>query len=133
MSKINNEILEGNKLIAEFMGAKPYYLDVNVLSFPMMENPAQSANNTTTHHVSALEYHSSFDWQIPVYSKVTHLLKELLPKLPNPETKIKYYFQQERLYQNAVFSNEPESGQKVIVNLIKLYNQNKNHDNRKRN
>jgi hypothetical protein len=112
MSNINNEVLEGNKLIALFMGKK------------IVNNWVQLGDKYNGEYdISLLKYHSSWDSQIPAYSKIAHVLKELLPQLPNPETKIKYYFQQERLYQNAVFDNEPQAGQKVIVSLIKLYNQ----------
>lgn len=66
---------EGNKLIAEFMGGKPYYLDADVITFPMMDNPAQSLNNTTTHHAGKLKYHVSWDWIMGVVNRIEALEK----------------------------------------------------------
>jgi hypothetical protein len=61
-----SEILEGNKLVAEFMGATKgfnskdgefYYLPNNVPSYLIKE----------------LKYHSSYDWIMPVVQKIINL------------------------------------------------------------
>lgn len=71
------ESIEENKLIAEFMGATRYYLDGNVFTFPMMENPEQSQNRTTTHRIEDIKYHSSWDWLHQAFDKFkTIQLKE---------------------------------------------------------
>lgn len=114
MSKINNEVAEGNKLIVKFMGLE------------LIEAKDINEHTNVNKYCYFPRYHSSWDWQIPVWSKIAKQVKELLPKLPNPEPKIKNYFSQTRLYENAVFNNEPEEGQKIIVELIKFYNQNNN-------
>lgn len=67
------EIIEGNCMIGLFMGAKPYFLNNNVLIFPMFENPAQSGNLTTAHRADELKYNYSWDWLMPVVEKIESL------------------------------------------------------------
>lgn len=64
------EILEGNKLIAKFMGARPYYLNDNVITFPAFENPQPSISGTTTHNLDSLKYNTSWDWLMSVVEKI---------------------------------------------------------------
>lgn len=65
------EILDGNKLIGFFMGAKKYWLNDNLLLYPAFEQPPTvSRNATTTYGVKELLYHSSWDWMMPVVEKI---------------------------------------------------------------
>lgn len=60
---MNNEILEGNKLIAEFLGIKTkVYSD----SPSMVYYDYNGFMNT----VEQMKYHSSWDWLCPVYTKI---------------------------------------------------------------
>lgn len=104
---------EGNKLIAEFMGFKIWYKDgnkVHVETSPEMVKPINEW----------AKYHSSWDWQVPAYSK--------LVKLSNVRALTKGYAINHNLfidkYLDAVCDNNPEEGQKILVEFIKWYNQN---------
>jgi hypothetical protein len=59
------EILEGNKLIAEFMGYKQSVI-IGVLFIH------ETKLNLT---ISELKYHSSWDWLMPVVGKIKECLK----------------------------------------------------------
>jgi hypothetical protein len=57
------EVLEKNKLIAEFMGGKMIVTDyhgINIIEFP----------DKSTKDLHGLKYHKSFDWLIPVVEKI---------------------------------------------------------------
>lgn len=88
---------QGNREIAEFMGhtfAHDYYLN----------------------------YHKSWDSQIPVWSKLAQQVKEWLPKQREVEILAKEYFRSVRLYEEAVFQNDPAKGHKVLTDLLQWYN-----------
>jgi len=55
------EITEGNKLIAEFMGGA---IKGNIVTF----NGGWENNNQ--HWITGLQYHTSWDWLMPVYFKL---------------------------------------------------------------
>ena len=62
------QIVEGNKLIAEFMGIKISHLGVGDLyRCPVTDLP-------TT--VCELEYHESWDWLMPVIGKISENCEE---------------------------------------------------------
>lgn len=61
---MQEEILEGNKLIAEFMGLK-------IHKNGMCDNPT---NKTLS---LGLQYHSSWDWLMPVWKKLGNLIYEI--------------------------------------------------------
>lgn len=56
------QIIEGNKLIAEFMGVKMH----NETHIEVVTN----AFGTGTSTIHPIEYHSSFDWLMPVVDKI---------------------------------------------------------------
>ena len=61
------EIIEGNKLIAEFMGAaKSWYGDYMIFT---VDNPQYTGK---INH-SDIKYHSSWDWLMPVVEKIKKL------------------------------------------------------------
>ena len=62
-----NEILEGNKLIAKFMGGK--YQKANKKQ-DIEERYFNLINNGYYHTVSQLRYHISWDWIMPVVKKI---------------------------------------------------------------
>lgn len=61
----NNEILKGNKLIAEFMGAN----NVNTINQYVLRYPKLFPNGAGICWEEDFKYHSSWDWLIPVYKK----------------------------------------------------------------
>ena len=66
-------IIEGNKLIAEFMGGNIRGNSTNeyVWSASMPEFYCNQMN--ANHHVSELKFHSSWDWLMPVVAKIEDL------------------------------------------------------------
>lgn len=110
--------VEGNKIIAIFMGEK--IAQVNI-------------RGNVSYHLAGgfleeLSYHSSWDWQVPAWGKVSLAVKELIPKLSNVEHEARWYFDLVTKYEKAIFQNKPEDGQKIIVELLKWYNNQVNID-----
>src|SRR5437773_1868401 len=62
-TEIKNEVVEGNKLIAEFLGAK--YDGRKYWTFPDGSMKIHSPD-----YSSQLKYHSSWDWLMPVVEKI---------------------------------------------------------------
>lgn len=113
----NLSVIEGNKLIAEFYAEKRegmppnlYYRKGNLFSGFLIKDAA---------------YHISWDWQVPAWAKIALAVKTLLPKLADVEDQAKWYFRMVSKYEEAVFQNKPENGQKIIVELINWYNNQK--------
>jgi hypothetical protein len=64
-----NEIIEGNKFIAEFMGAKMIvanYHGINIIEFP----------DKSTKDLVGLKYHSSWDWLMSCIGKLSNQCEE---------------------------------------------------------
>lgn len=76
----STEIIEGNKLIAEFMGAvTPKTAPEIILSY-IKNDEVWYGDNTTPNgqyesafKIFDLKYHSSWDWLMPVVDKITEL------------------------------------------------------------
>ena len=113
-----NEIIEGNKLIAEFMGAK-YGKDVSFFMHGKdLWLPIHGVCTYTAIDVGSgkiLQYHSSWDWLIPVIDKCTDL-KEY------SEYKELAYLGYGGIQINTKFIT---STWESVVEFIKWYNQNK--------
>jgi hypothetical protein len=98
------EIIEGNKLIADFMGWI-HHKDENI-------NEMEIAN---------LQYHSSWDWIMPVVKKIAGIMlseSEVLKKSPM------------RKWKAITIALEVAEGEALwlsIVDFIKWYNQNLNN------
>lgn len=115
---IEEKIIEGNKLIAEFMGGK-YDKDTN---FPIHPNdiwlPIHGITNYTTINMGCgkiLLYHSSWDWLLPVVEKI-------LGTENNSSDWEKHYTQ----IHDSLWLINIESVWLSVVEFIKWYNQNKN-------
>tara|TARA_R110000868_G_C10667438_1_gene746302 strand:- start:63 stop:440 length:378 start_codon:yes stop_codon:yes gene_type:complete len=65
-----NEILEGNKLIAEFMGAKNVKDMYGLLGWLYEKTPNIHSTHSLHYSDENLEYHSSWDWLMPVVEKI---------------------------------------------------------------
>ena len=103
----NKEIIEGNKLVAEFDG---WVIDN---SFP--DKDRTYIKNGGIELDTTFKYHTSWDWLMPVVQKIC--------KLHRPS---KEYFLIEKLYQSC-FDNTPIKTYKAVVEFIKWYNENKNN------
>lgn len=64
---------------------------------------------------SEMEFHSNWQWQIPVYSKLAKMM--IKEKLNYIEGGRFNYFMEE--YQNAILNNKPLSGFEILVENIK--------------
>jgi len=77
------QIEEGNKLIAEFVGAKvttpyPFNKDLGYetyhFEYPADKDvPTNYPENRRSHVIDGLKYHSSWDWLMPVVEKIENL------------------------------------------------------------
>ena len=116
------EIVEGNKLIIE----SPFVKDVQRQW--MLKAKEAAEEFYTTNLLPKLEYHLSWDWQIPVWRKVNlavkQVISDLLDKKPGLyHTSEKFFLTQIcDAYNDAVFQNDTLKGQQIIVEAIKWYN-----------
>lgn len=100
-------IEQGNKLIAEFCGLKT------------ARNGAY-LHQSNFYSAKELLYHSSWDWQIPAWSKVITIFKEWATI--GDQSQYQEYIRLLEQYENAVFHNKPEVGQGVLVKAITILN-----------
>lgn len=112
-------IQEGNKLICQFDG-----MFLNEYDQWQLNDPAEGNFYYLTHE---LKYHTSFDWQIPAWSKAINQLISLNSELA-PEGVLRFGPFEEKLryfmdhYQAAVNNNSPLDGFKVLVEAITFLN-----------
>ena len=122
------EIIEGNKLIAEFMEYRFKNQSKYWCIYPLDDN--SFLRNLGWVEFNNLKFHSSWDWLMPVVEKVTSLIQE---KLYIPIGKYKEYEEQHNLYgiqwrklfdyqSYNFFKARIESIYKAIVEFIKWYN-----------
>ena len=119
------EIIENNKLIAEFMGAKMVvenYNGINIIEFP----------DKSTKDLRELKYHLSWDWLMQVVEKIENLQEitngfGFLFQIDNWSVNIKNLFTGEFVVHNnpktCRLHSKFESVYKSTVEFIKLYNQ----------
>lgn len=97
------EILEGNKLIATFMNV--YWTD---------DKNLYMSSDIDYIFATRLEYHTSWDWLMPVYLKITKLIDEI----DTEKAVILFHI----LYQRLGNGDGIEEVYKYIIKFIKLYN-----------
>ena len=108
------EILEGNKLIAEFMGIKIIQSRYGC-NHPLVTCPYPDYSN--------LKYHSSWDWLIPVVSKISKMYEDLYKQAFITKTPIPYDI--ETTYADVICRHvtiEKEHLFERVVEFIKWYN-----------
>lgn len=112
---MTQEQIDGNKAIAEFMGFEYDGISMMIKTGDLFL-------------LSLAKYHSSWDWQIPVWGKVNLAVKDIINKAINKKPGLYHTGLKSFLikicnsYNNAVFQNKPEEGQKIIVESIQFYN-----------
>jgi|SRR5690606_15479449 len=116
-----NDILEGNKLIAEFMGIL-YGLRKNGIveqNSKVRIHQYQDFEETEGLHVNHLKFHSSWDWLMPVYRKI----KDYLDRIERPSKNHCCYGDSLEVdIHCAVTEIHIEGAHKSIVEFIKWYN-----------
>ncbi len=108
---MNTDIIEGNRLIAEFMGAGFPAIDKSVMAFILSEQ--RFPDNMYRCKVGELKYHSSWDWIIEPIKKFRAL------DIDNDT-----YRSHVQEIDNAVIDEyDIVQSFKALVNAIKWYNQ----------
>lgn len=64
------------------------------------------------------EYHSSFDWQVPVWSKIAHLTQGVAS---DNEVNTKQHLRFADMYESSIFTNDTNKGFETIVEAILWY------------
>lgn len=76
----NQNVLNGNKLIAKFMGAKEFSISnstkIEYCLYPC-EISGETPNGFESQSVKGLLFHKSWDWLIPVVEKISKWLNDL--------------------------------------------------------
>lgn len=115
---MTKEEKEGNVLIAKFMKTE---LQVN----STVHYRYRVSKSLPDLSINELKYHSSWDWQVPVWAKLSLQIKELSKGLSLrtlTEYKIRDY---ENDYIDAIFDNDVSKGFEAIIDIIEWYNLNK--------
>ncbi len=103
------EILEGNKLIAEFMQAKNEISDVYYLpEFGHYFNSYGQIEWNECFRSNELKYHTSWDWLMPCIGKISNKCEE-----PEELDGLKY----------ALLTNNIEEAWIFCIEFIKWYNE----------
>lgn len=121
------EIIEDNKLIAEFMEYKfdgiEFIIPEHTIIIPFDCQPKKSTSlhcfTTTIYKPKDLKFHSSWDWLIPVIKKIREIINVKLNIDSFEEIK------EQKLTLNP-YDYDIEQVYKAVVEFIKWYNQNKN-------
>lgn len=103
-------ITESNKLIAEFMGMKKHHNDNS-----MMVKITSQGNEVVL--IDTLQYHSSWDWLMPVVEKIQKLYQECM--YHNNQIYKDYYY---KVLDKGI-STTREIIYKSVVEFIKEYNE----------
>lgn len=116
--------MKSNKLIAEFMGMKPHEHDYGIMVFR-----TESSGNDIC-NVSDLEYHTSWDWLMPVVAKIESLeedeswtisieLNSVIVWMHSP------YMKKAKKIVKVTSINKREATYRAVVEFIKEYNKTK--------
>lgn len=119
------EINEGNKIIAEFMGAKPSKVD-NDKRYLRFTEP-HAGTDTYAFYPWNLFYHTSWDWLMPVVQKINSMTPEL--KLPRDLQAMKDRTHPFEKYADVLglpVSSPINEVYKAIVQFIKWHNSQSN-------
>lgn len=108
---MSKDIIEGNKLIAEFMQMKE-----NSLGW---EIPGSFQCQWTNCELTDFRFHTSWDWQVPVYSKIMQKVYGLDVSNLLVQMKFKFYFES---YGYATEFNDIKHGFDMILKAIRWYN-----------
>jgi len=119
------EIIENNKLIAEFMGvADEPYCYIPEHKIRISDENGEYAETSSHFQYDELQYHSSWNWLMPVIKKYTDKMNDL-----QYDDELYICWENEILHSNYILSdilnNNIESIYNRVVRFIKRYNKNK--------
>ena len=118
MNKLTPQV-EGNRLIAVFMGGE--LIEGRQGNVYWFGNYHYILTEHKALNVHDFKYHSSWDWQIPAWSKVVKLNNALCMDAAKAEVHNSLCDQ----YQSAVCDNKPNEGFEILVQAIEWYNSQK--------
>lgn len=124
MSEIKEDILAGNKLIAEFMGAK--------ITSPVGYTGRDVVFSEVTHglrtHVSmALRYHLNWDWLMPVVEKIESLgYRVLIERGGGITNYCKIRKRKDMIAESASHNSKINATFSAVIEFITWYNNNLN-------
>lgn len=105
MIAMNKEILEGNKLIAEFVTEEPEVLKQDLKRAGTLES---------------MQYHESWDWLMPVVEKIHNIFEseedDILPYI--------YQCEEFLLIRDELGTGRLPESWSAVVDFIKWYNEN---------
>lgn len=107
-----NEIIVGNKLIAEFMGAN--MLTDETLNLPYM--------NSEWYDLMELKYHSSWDWLMPVCIKINSKESIKYCESNGMKDSIICYINAMRLMKRGAISFDIQKTWQGAIEFIKWFN-----------
>lgn len=116
------DLLEKQCLLAEFMGAEvlqayPESKDQNGKLFYFSKNSPDMYKNISS---NSLKYHTSWDWQIEVWSKVIMLLREKAERYKFDHDDYERFINK---FDSATFGNDKEEGFNTLVEAVKKLNE----------
>lgn len=110
---MSTDTIQGNTLIANFMGIETVYYSG--------ETGMINTGKKIVWIGDWAKYHTSWNWQIPAWSKIAKLVKKIADN--GGESEYAIYMGLIGRYENAVFNNVPLEGFVVITDAIFWYNQ----------
>lgn len=116
----NQEIIEGNAIIAKFRGAKPCKKHPDKQCFLKIKDN----KNPSLQYWHLLKYHKSWDWLIPVIDEIC-----------SSKYYLDYYLSDLGQFNDGIHINTKfiSTTFESVVEYIKWYNKNKNYDTRRSN
>lgn len=119
----NNEVIEGNKLIAEFMGGKWETIWSGGVEAKAFNFPGWHITDWPhSIHEDTFEYHTSWDWLMPVVEKIKDLTGNL-GKAPNPQS-LKVWMEMNKEYFKVTalpLATPINEVWESVINFIKWY------------
>lgn len=109
-----NNIQEGNKLIAEFMGGILWRVSRNDNIDRIKMTHTAFPDKMLTCKISELRYHSSWDWLMPVVQKIKEVYNTL-------DLEIALFKENEPLFNMTIFA-DIQTVWKFCVQFIQWYN-----------
>lgn len=104
---LESNITEGNKLIAEFM---MYHKSVHEDNQGNSIYRVKIRGSNTFHTLITMPHNSSWDWSVPVYSKIQN--DDMLD--------LDSRFELQEDFENAIIQNRVDLGFEAIVTFLKL-------------
>lgn len=119
------EIIEGNKLIADFMGWEKCpdgnsYMFPNL--YPIYNVDDEENTGETSEQIEKAEFYYRWDWQIPVYSKFVKDFKNYIREGKMRDRQFEFH-DWHCLYEKAIEHNDISLAFSLLVERIKWFNQ----------